>query len=199
VSQETLLAFPDFEKEFHVYTGASNKQLGAVIMQEGTPLAFYSRKLSSAQTRYTTGEQELLSIVETLKELRDILLGQQAIVHTDHLNILYDKLSNDRITRWRLLLEEYGPKYVHIAGGGLVADALSRLEKEDDKPLSETEEGLILSHAMCAVVKDEEIFMPETKKELVMNIMNLYEMGSEEFPMSPAIIAREQHKDSQLK
>jgi hypothetical protein len=34
VSQETLLAFPYFEKEFHVYTDASNKQLGAVIMQE---------------------------------------------------------------------------------------------------------------------------------------------------------------------
>jgi hypothetical protein len=74
VSQETLLA--------------SNKQLGAVIMQEEKPLAFYSRKLNSAQTRYTTGEQELLSIVETLKEFRDILLYQQFIVHTDHLNIL---------------------------------------------------------------------------------------------------------------
>jgi hypothetical protein len=126
VSQETLLAFPDFEKEFHVYTDASNKQLGAVIMQEGKPLAFYSRKLSSAQTCYTTGEQELLSIVETLKEFRDILLGQKVIVYTDHLNILYGKLSNDRITRWRLLLEEYGPKYIHIARkNNIVADALS--------------------------------------------------------------------------
>jgi hypothetical protein len=62
VSKETLLAFPEFEKEFYVYTDASNKQLGAVTMQEGKPLAFYSRKLNSAQTRYTTGEQELLSI-----------------------------------------------------------------------------------------------------------------------------------------
>jgi hypothetical protein len=59
-----------------VYTDASNKQLGEVIMQEGNPLAFYGRKLSSAQTRYATGEQELLSIVETLKEFRNILLGQ---------------------------------------------------------------------------------------------------------------------------
>jgi hypothetical protein len=33
VSQETLLAFPDLEKELHVYTDASNKKLGAVIMQ----------------------------------------------------------------------------------------------------------------------------------------------------------------------
>jgi hypothetical protein len=99
VSQENLIAFPDFEKEFHVYSDASNKQLGAVIMQEGKPLAFYSRKLSSAQTHYTTGEQELLIIVEALKEFRNILLGQQVIVHTDHLKKLYCKLSNDRITR----------------------------------------------------------------------------------------------------
>jgi hypothetical protein len=82
-----------------VYTDASDKKLGAVIMQEGKPLAFYSRKLSSAQTRYTTGEQELLSNVETLEEFRNILLGQQFIVHTDNLNILHGKLSNDRITR----------------------------------------------------------------------------------------------------
>jgi hypothetical protein len=67
VSQEKLLAFPDFEKEFHVYIDAFNKHLGSAIMQKGKPLAFYSRNLNSAQTRYTTGEQELLSIVETLK------------------------------------------------------------------------------------------------------------------------------------
>jgi hypothetical protein len=126
VSQETLLAFTDFEKEFHVYTDTSNKQLGSFIMQEGKPLDFYSRKLNLAQTRYTTGEKELLSIVETLKEFRDILIGQKVIVHTDHLNILYGKLSNDRITRWRLLLEEYGPNYVHIAGkNNIFADTLS--------------------------------------------------------------------------
>jgi hypothetical protein len=87
-------------------------------MHQGKLLAFYSRKLNSAQTRHTTGEQELISIVETLKEFRDMLLGQKVIVHTDHLNILYGKLSNDRTTRWRLLLEECGTKYVHIAGGG---------------------------------------------------------------------------------
>jgi hypothetical protein len=142
LSQETLLAFPDFEKEFHVYTVPSNKQLGAVIIQEGKLLAFYSKKLNSAQRRYTTGEQELLSIGETLKEFRDILLGQQAIVHTDHLHILYGNGSNDRITRWRLILEEYGSKYVHITGkNNIVVDALSRLKKDEDEKLSETEEG----------------------------------------------------------
>jgi hypothetical protein len=62
-------------------------------MQDDRPLAFYSRKLNSAQKRYTTGEQELLSIVETLMEFKNILLGQKLIVHTDHKNLLYQKMS----------------------------------------------------------------------------------------------------------
>jgi hypothetical protein len=88
------------------------------------------------------------------------------------LNILYGKLSNDRITRLRLLLEEYGPKYVHIAGkNNIVADALSRLEKDQDEKLSETEEGLVLSHAMCAVEQNEARSLPESKDDLVHHIM----------------------------
>jgi hypothetical protein len=73
LSRETILALPDFNKEFHVYTNASDYQLGSVLMQDDKPLAFYRRKLNSAQKRYTTGEEELLSIVETLKEFRNIL------------------------------------------------------------------------------------------------------------------------------
>jgi hypothetical protein len=112
---------------------------------------------------------------------------------------LYGKLSNDRITRWRLLLEECRPKYVHIAGkNNIVADALSIIEKDEDQKLSETED-LVLSHAMCAVEQNEAILMPETKEELVMNIMNIVEMESQEIRMSPEIIAREQKKDTHLK
>jgi hypothetical protein len=57
-----------------------------------------------------------------------------------------------------------------------VADALSQQKIEHDEPLSEREEGLVLSHAMCAVEKDEAIVMPESKEELVMNIMHFDEM-----------------------
>jgi hypothetical protein len=104
-----MLDFPDFSKPFHIYTDASDKQLGAVITQDEKPIAFYSRKLNSAKQRYTTGEQELLSIVETLPELRNILLYYKVIVHTDHKNLTYAKSTSDIVMRWRLLIEEFGP------------------------------------------------------------------------------------------
>ncbi len=113
--RETLLSFPDFSKEFHIYTDASDYQLGAVIMQNDKPLAFYSRKLNTAQKNYSTGEQELLSIVETLKEFKDILYGHSIIFHADHKNLLYQNLATQRLVRWRMLIEEYDTTFVHVA------------------------------------------------------------------------------------
>ena len=84
IARETLLAYPDFNKPFEIHTDASHYQLGAVISQGGKPIAFYSCKLKDAQTRYTMTKQELLSIVETLKEYKNILLGQKIQVFTDH-------------------------------------------------------------------------------------------------------------------
>ena len=75
---ETMLAFPDYSKAFEIHTDASAFALSAVISQDKKP--FYSRKLNPAQTRYTTTERELLSIVETLKEFRTMLLGYKIIV-----------------------------------------------------------------------------------------------------------------------
>ena len=135
MAKETILNYPKFDQCFDIHTDASNRQLGAVISQNGKPLAFYSRKLSSAQRNYTTTEQELLSIVETLKEFRNILLGHKIKVFTDHKNLVYESelKSSQQVMRWRLLLEEYGPEIVYIKGPkNVVADALSRLPKQGD-------------------------------------------------------------------
>ncbi len=91
MARETILAYPNFDKPFEIHTDASAYQLGAVISQDGKPIAFYSRKLTPTQMRYTTTERELLSIVETFKDFRTILMGQQLIVHTDHENLTYKK------------------------------------------------------------------------------------------------------------
>jgi RNase H-like domain found in reverse transcriptase len=73
-----------------------------------------------------TGEQELLSIVKTVKQYRNILLGYDIKVFTDHKKLLYSKQSSDRLMRWQLLLEEYKIKWQHIKGEqNINADALS--------------------------------------------------------------------------
>ncbi len=195
ITKETLLAFPDFEKEFHVYTDSSDFQLGAVIMQEGKPLAFYSRKLNKAQRNYTTGEQELLSIVETLKEFRNILLGQKLVVHTDHLNLLYSKMPSARMVRWRLMLEEYGAKFVHVAGEeNVVADTLSRHPtrgkvKEDDDSI-----GKKMAYVMSTMPHEETY--DEFAYEMLIADEDIEE--ETEFPLSPKVIEKYQKKDTEL-
>jgi len=134
IAKEALLAYPDFNKPFQICTDASHYQLGAVVSQDGKPIAFYSRKLNPAQTRYTTTKRELLSIVQTLKEYRNILLGQGIELFTDHKNLVYKHFNTERVMRWQLLLEEFGPKLTYVKGSNnMVADALSRLEIAEEE------------------------------------------------------------------
>ena len=56
-------------------------------------------------------KQELLAIVETLKEFKGMLWRQALTAYRDHKNLMQDALglTSDRVYCWRLLLEEYGP------------------------------------------------------------------------------------------
>jgi hypothetical protein len=103
-------------------------QLGAMITQNNRPITFFSRKLFETQQKYSVAKIELLTIVETLKEFKEMLWGQSIKVFTDHINLTGDTLglTSSRVYQWRLLLEEYAPKVIYIKGiHKTVTDAVS--------------------------------------------------------------------------
>ena len=178
VSQEVMLAYPNFSEVFEIHTDASDYQLGSVISQNGKPIAFYSRKLNPAQRNYTTTERELLAIVETLKEFKNILLGHRIKVYTDHENLTYKQFNSSRVMRWRLLIEEFGPELIYLPGKkNIVADALSRLDIEEAKEAT-TFEQLLTTNAEC--------FASDIK------------LPSNVYPVSFQRILKEQQEDSEL-
>ena len=77
IARDMALAYPDYSKEFEIYTDASSRQMGAVITQQNRPIVFFSRKLSTIQQKYSGTEIELLAIVETLIEFKGMLWGQK--------------------------------------------------------------------------------------------------------------------------
>ena len=132
LASDCINAYPDYNKDFDIYTDASDYQLGAAILQDGRPVAYFSKKLTQAQRNYTTTEKELLAIVLCLKEYQKILRGGKLNVYTNHKNLTFNTLSVQRVLRWRLFMDEFDLTLRYIKGkDNVLADCFSRLPRMD--------------------------------------------------------------------
>ena len=111
-----MCAYPDHNKPYHIYIDASNYQLGACIMQDERPVAYYSKKLNSAQMIYATIDKELLCVVATLREFRSMPFGADLHIHTDHRDILNVGDSSERRLRWISYVDKHGPTLQYVEG-----------------------------------------------------------------------------------
>lgn len=133
-----MLQFPNFDEDFILRTDASGYAIGAVLSNyDDRPIAYASRALNKAEKNYSTIEKELLAIVWSVKHYRPYLFGRHFKILTDHRPLVYLfslKEPSSRLTKFRLLLEEYNFTVVYTQGKeNTTADALSRIQIENSE------------------------------------------------------------------
>lgn len=125
-----VLALPDFTKPFQLQTDASDTGVGAVLLQEGHPLAFVSKSLGPRTRSLSTYDKEYLAILVAIDQWRSYLQHNEFIIYTDQRSFTH--VTDQRLhTPWQLRM------YTRLAGlqykvvykpgtSNLAADALSR-------------------------------------------------------------------------
>jgi hypothetical protein len=125
-----ILKLPDFTKPFEVECDACGVGIGAVLIQEGRPVAFFSEKLNHNRLNYSTYDKEFYAIIRALEHWSHYLRIQPFVLHTDHESLKHinnqHKLSG-RHARWVEFMQTFDFSAKYKAGkANVIADALSR-------------------------------------------------------------------------
>jgi hypothetical protein len=146
-STTPVLRGPNWSLPFHIRIDASDITLGVVLGQRENQMPyviyFVSKNMSPAEFNYTVTEKELLVVVPAINKFRHYITGYQAFVHTDHSSIRFlinKPVTNPRVTRWLLLLQEFNINIIDRPGkDNLADDFLSRMiHLGDNAPVEDT-------------------------------------------------------------
>jgi hypothetical protein len=126
----SMLKLPDFDKDFEIHLDASDFAIGGVLVQEGRPVAFKSKKLSEMERRWPTHEKEMWAVIHCLKTWGHYIGSKDVVVWTDNVTLKYfttqPKLSSKQM-RWQDTLALFNVDIRHkLEKENVVPDALSR-------------------------------------------------------------------------
>jgi hypothetical protein len=166
-----VLRYYDVAKEVTLQCDASQSGVGAVLLQEGQPVAFTSRALTSTERNYAQIEKELLAIVHACDRFDQYVFGRDITIETDHkpLEVILQKpllAAPKRLQRMMMQLQKYNLKVVYKRGSELyIADTLSRAYLSSPSQVGEEEKEFIRAVENVKMIKYLSI-SPERLREL---------------------------------
>nr|GEU90950.1 hypothetical protein [Tanacetum cinerariifolium] len=131
ISEAPVLALPNLQRPSEFETDASGYAMGAVLYQEGSPIAYHSEMFQGAQKNYPTYDKELFALHQVMKHWRCYLLGKETVIHTDHQPLQYlqsqAKLQQGCHMKWITYLQQFNLVIKYKKGSqNKLADMLSR-------------------------------------------------------------------------
>ena len=146
-----IVAFPDFDKEFLIFTDASNYGIGAVLSQiqddKEVVIAYSSRHLNTAERNYSAIEREALAIVYGIKRYRHYLQDEKFEIISDHRPLQWVEIHKDeksRLGRWAIELSSLKYKITYKPGKEHAnADFLSRIQVVTEEERTDFTDNII--------------------------------------------------------
>jgi len=115
----SVLKLPDFDKDFEIHSDASDFAIGGVIVQDGRPVAFESKKLSETERRWPTHEKDMWAVIYCLKTWGHYIGSKDVVVWTNNVTLKYfatqPKLSSKQ-QRWQDTLVLFNVDIRHKPG-----------------------------------------------------------------------------------
>ncbi|MCH81804.1 hypothetical protein A2U01_0002597 [Trifolium medium] len=172
-----VLALPDFSKNFLIECDASGGGIGAILMQEKKPIAYFSKALGVRNLTKSAYEKELMAVVLAIQHWRPYLLGRKFVVSTDQKSLkqlLQQRIVTAEQQNWTAKLLGYDFEIVYKQGKlNKGADALSRIHEGGE---------LRAMNSQLKWLQEEQIKNENQQDEKLQKIMSEVQQNPEAWP-----------------